>query len=852
MKLFRFKNIRIQLFTAFIGAAVLVAFLLTIGVFTIGTINERTRVSGEEIQVNLEERVSELGQSLAISELSENILNATTYSSLQRINPELRGGSVTMGSQRDPRQLLSRLHSSRGAFLRDSERLTEQLEIFQQQIDALAREIDQTVAEINSNAIAQAEDIQSQLASRTRQSTASGLSDMQDTVNQTLTNVINTLQLRNRLYAFEIDVRDPFSDRSNLHDDLNTIRENVSTLPANVAGDFEIAAINGLIANIEQALGQDTATSENLINDLGSLQERLLEIADNVVFDSSFELEDYLGQVRTSIGRSLDGLISTQSELRDALTAASELERQGVRVRENLAALIFQLQRTIIEQTPEAVAELQSAAGIQLANITDARSRLNTSLSNAQAEDARQALESRFDYLLAHTSGDEGVLTLAASLVDAHGQALIARRDIDLALSEISQAMAQTFGLLASETASSIQDNLAAANTARNWMLVLGSTILILAITIGILLPRSLSNRIGRIVKDLARVASNLGQSANAMTQSSETQARSASEQAATLEESSATLVGLSQMATRNAEATEQAARIFAETRQTTTEGTAKMDSMQKAMADIVTASKQIEKIIKTIEEIAFQTNILALNAAVEAARAGEAGAGFGVVAEEVRSLAQKCTEAARDTSKIILSNEERTSLGTSLCAAVGDALAQINQQVDQLNDMVAGVARATKEQSEGIDQLNTGVQSMSAKTQDNAAVAEEGAATSSELDRDARNLSTVVARLRELAGTEADLDETPPRHKENAPKSSSREKPNGKATFNGWDDNAEAIKSPLKPEASSPKKTGTPPNGLFNGHKVASSKDEADDQEDFFSSTQTEEELDRFFPPNR
>lgn len=858
MKFFRFKNIRVQLFTAFLAAAVLVAILQGVGILTIQGINGRARVSSSDIQQNLDQKIEELAQSLAITDLSERILRADTHAGLQEIDPhiDLSGMADVDGEQ--TALLLSQLHARKGDFLLHSESLAREVARFQTEVEALSAEIDSTVTTINGAAIAQAEKVQLDLSEATKGETARSLEEMQGTVNGTLENVINTLQLRNDLFAFEIQVRQAESgeagDPGALLAELGEIRAAVGTLPGSVAGDFEIAAINGLLDQIEAGLQESPAPATELAeagaveldDHFGDLQNRLLTIADNVVFDSSFELESYLGDVRTSIGGSLDGLIATQEELNAALAAASDLEHQGALIRENLNAIIFQLQRTLIEQTPEAVERLQSEAHKRLEAVAAGRESLLTSLAASSADSTRASLDARFAELVAHTSGENGLLTLASSVVNAQGEAQLANAAIDQAVSGISQAMAISFEALAESTTAQLDQNIAAGTRARNWLLSLGCAILLLALGMGIFIPRSLSARIGRIVGDLGRVARNLGHSANAMTQSSDTQARSASEQAATLEESSATLVGLSQMANKNAQTTEQASRVFEQTRQLTTDGTAKMDSMQSAMADIVEASKQIEKIIRTIEEIAFQTNILALNAAVEAARAGEAGAGFGVVAEEVRNLAQKCTEAARDTSKIIQSNENRTSQGTQLCDAVGKSLAEINQQVEELNQMVAGIARATKEQSEGIEQLNSGVQSMSAKTQDNAAVAEEGAATSTELDRDARNLRQMLERLRELSGTRLDPDDTEP-------------------AAGGDDEDDDAAYAPTAGRLVSPVVSAASGNGSSGNHHAAQSNGDSGDHAfgDHWSADRSadttlnsgdegDDGLDQFFSPRR
>lgn len=869
MKLFQFRNLRIQLFTAFLASAVLVAILQAVGVLTIGHINERARSSGEEITANLEATISSLEQSLAVSELSENILNADSAGALAAISPKKEGGST------DPRlvraqTLVGQMHTSRSELLLLNETLTAELARYQTSITELGEGIFTAVAQLNETAITQAERTQLDLSGRTRHQTDQAMTEMQGTVDRSLRNVINALQLRNGLLQLEIDVRRGTLEAAAINEQFTEIRAGVAKIPSAIAGDFEIMAINQLVDRIEQTIAGGETRGEALENSFSELQASLLEIADNVVFDSSFELENYLGEVRSSVGNSLDGLIATQQQLKDALASAATLERQGNAIAGALQDIVFELQQTLIDRSPNAVAQMRSVAEERLATISRAQTTLIASLREANEAATAEQFETHFAALRTQTTGPQGVISIAARTVDSHLATERAKVAIDTALAELSAGMANSFQELAQSTAQSIEANVVVGQTARNWLLALGATILVLSLAMGIFLPRSLSNRISRIVRDLAGVAQNLSHSATQMTRSSELQAESASEQAATLEESSATLVGLSQMSSRNAETTEKASRVFAQTQQLTAEGTQKMQSMQSAMADIVEASKQIEKIIKTIEEIAFQTNILALNAAVEAARAGEAGAGFGVVAEEVRSLAQKCTQAAKDTSKIIQSNESRTALGTSLSNNVSSSLTEINERIEELNNMVATVARATKEQSDGIEQLNTGVQMMSAKTQDNAAVAEEGASTSVELDRDARNLRLMLENLRTLAGVELDENLTgeplaaapssevplrpalkgsnpPPRssadaaHKRNGHAPAAKRHSADYSHSNGHN-GSNGLHAPLRKssiESFSPSS---------NGHHLENEKED----EDFFKMGSDDENLDQFFGPQR
>lgn len=226
-----------------------------------------------------------------------------------------------------------------------------------------------------------------------------------------------------------------------------------------------------------------------------------------------------------------------------------------------------------------------------------------------------------------------------------------------------------------------------------------------------------------------------------------------ASEQAASLEETSAALEELAGMTKRNADSAGQAKQAASQTRATADTGTAHMQAMVSAMDDIKTASADIAKILKTIDEIAFQTNILALNAAVEAARAGEAGAGFAVVAEEVRALAQRCATAARETAGKIDDASAKSRQGAVISAEVAQSFLTIQEQVRQLDALVSEIATASQEQSQGIVQVSSAVAQMDRVMQANAASAEESAAAAEGLNAQAGSLKQAVTELQQLVG---------------------------------------------------------------------------------------------------
>jgi len=283
--------------------------------------------------------------------------------------------------------------------------------------------------------------------------------------------------------------------------------------------------------------------------------------------------------------------------------------------------------------------------------------------------------------------------------------------------------------------------------------------IAICALGLSYLLARSITRPINRAISSLVTGGEGVGSASDHISSASQSLAEATTEQASSLQETSSALEEMAGMTRQNADNAKQANLLAGEASTAADKGSGAMASMSTAIKEIKHSSDETAKIIKVIDEIAFQTNLLALNAAVEAARAGEAGKGFAVVAEEVRNLAQRSAEAAKNTSALIEGSQKNADNGVRATEEFMSILGEITASVKKVTDLIAEVSAASSEQAQGISQVNTAVSQMDQMTQQNAANAEESASASEELAAQAQQLQAIVRELNLIiGGTNADI----------------------------------------------------------------------------------------------
>jgi methyl-accepting chemotaxis protein len=282
----------------------------------------------------------------------------------------------------------------------------------------------------------------------------------------------------------------------------------------------------------------------------------------------------------------------------------------------------------------------------------------------------------------------------------------------------------------------------------RKITLVGGIVLILVVVGFAILNRRLIVQPLEAVTEELAGGSTRIRSASENLAESSQSIARGASDQAASIEETSASTEEINSMTRKNADHSRSAAEMMVEAAGSVAEANQKLEGMITSMRNMTASSDRISKIIKVIDEIAFQTNILALNASVEAARAGEAGMGFAVVANEVRNLAQRSAQAAKDTASLIEDSISLSNEGSKRLDEVAAAVKRITELSDKVKIQIDEVSVGSDEQARGIEQIAKAIQQMEQVTQRAAASSDENASASSDLQKESQGLDGIIAEL--------------------------------------------------------------------------------------------------------
>ncbi|HEX3043752.1 MAG TPA: methyl-accepting chemotaxis protein [Bacillota bacterium] len=326
---------------------------------------------------------------------------------------------------------------------------------------------------------------------------------------------------------------------------------------------------------------------------------------------------------------------------------------------------------------------------------------------------------------------------------------------VDLFMGSARPAVQKWLDVLAKVVAAVNEANKTATKTVETGLLnslylllFIGIVGVIFGITIFNFIHRNITQPVNSITKNITESTNQVAAAASQLSSSSSQLSAGSAEQASSIEETSATLKQTASMIQLNTEHTKQAAELAKQAKELSDKGNHQMEELMISMAELKKSSAQIAKIIKVIDDIAFQTNILALNAAIEAARAGEAGTGFAVVAEEVRNLAQRSAQAAKDTVAIIESNIESSEQETLIVDLVRKSLADITIQTKKVSELMEEIAAASQEQYQSIEQVNQAITQVEVITQQNSSTAEETAAAAEELNVQSQKMVETARQL--------------------------------------------------------------------------------------------------------
>ena len=829
---------RILLATLFTAA--LATVMLVLGVSGIHSIQNSMTGSTEAVQRNLKHQNEQLLQKTKLSSLAVELAETTSIEGLDKV---AQAAGAILGSSLAERDRstnaselvrlegqVQRLHSSQKARLESERRLTQVNQQVATRLEGMAALVSNLVIRIEAAAAertVQSLAVLATNASQQKSLTDLALKELSRKSDATLKSANAALTTRAGTFELAVLLRDlkAVSDKdfaAKIHGDAKTLMDNLARQLKDIPSEKSAPLAAQLAVIQEGVLGsngvsvlvragfESAATTPahrqtvkgqfaSVEASLGSFSKALLSLVDDTVFDGAVDMGDAMTALGKQIGVSGERLLAGSKEVSATLTAANQKVKAALILRNDTAVIARLVNSVASAVEPARVEGLQAA----LRQVLDEGNRHVAEFD----QDTAAGLAGKFAELREHLIGASGSVPQKLQWLTAHQAFLKARENCQNLIAATDQHIIAEARALEEDTQRRLQDTGRVANRTQHSMLFVGVILVIASLAVGIVVARSIVTPLKRVIATLAEGAHQTASAAGQVNDAAKSLADGASQQAASLEETGASLEEMARMAHRNADGANSAKTFSTEASHSAQQGAAEMEQMARAletiqsssgelrsamgfikssteemrsaMGAIKTSSADISKIIKTIDEIAFQTNILSLNAAVEAARAGEAGLGFAVVAEEVRSLAQRSAAAARETAARIENSIRRSDDGVQANEKVAaDLVSMVTkvEQVDQqlrevvacsgrvdtqlreivaknqrVDEFVAGIASASVEQSQGISQVSGAVTQMDQITQGSVVNAEESASAAAQLNAQAAALNEAVARLRAL-----------------------------------------------------------------------------------------------------
>ncbi len=510
-----------------------------------------------------------------------------------------------------------------------------------------------------------------------------------------------------------------------------------------------------MVAAFSEKISKDTAKLELFESRRREIDAALSELLKRTETDLNRN-ED---QART-LAQSGNATLESMLAIIDEMFGQEVYMAQGASAIQNYSIQVRDLAREYIgERDGGRLSDLEK-------NIEDAINRAGSRLKKLQSRARKPEDKKTVTKLMEDFAGLKSILFSDAGLFSLHRGFLEAAARVDR-MKEKLASVSKQLGAASDEIAAMAAGISREAETAGSKTVGAAKTNSGLAVLFGVvvgalsggLISRSITGPVRRLVRSLTESADQLASASSQVSLSSNILAQGASEQAAALEETSSSLEQMSSMTTQNAQSAGQARKLMEDMDIIIRQARQSMDELTLSIQEISGASRETQKIVKTIDEIAFQTNLLSLNAAVEAARAGESGAGFAIVADEVRGLARRAADGARNSSALIDTTMRKVKEGSNLVERTNQEFGRVAITVAESGKLAADIALASTEQAQGIEMINRSVSEMDKVTQQNAANAEESASASEQMLAQAHQLREFVVGLTALTGgTKKDL----------------------------------------------------------------------------------------------